>query len=74
MSQRLTLHLASLLAAAAVSARDSAVIINEVHYHPANELTQSEWIEIRCLHGVDVDLSGWQLEGGVNIPSRPGPC
>lgn len=59
--------LLSALAVLPAAAQDSAVVINEVHYHPANELTQSEWIEIRCLHGVDVDISGWQLEGGVNF-------
>ncbi len=66
MKRRLPQLLACLLSAATASARDSAVIINEIHYHPADELTQTEWIELRCLHGVDVDLSGWQLEGGVN--------
>ncbi len=54
------------------AAQDSAVIINEVHYHPVDETTQSEWIELRCLHGVDVDLSGWQLKGGVNFTFPPG--
>lgn len=61
-----SLALLTTLAALPAAAQDSAVVINEVHYHPADELTESEWIEIRCLHGVDVDISGWQLEGGVN--------
>ncbi len=66
MSLRPILPFVCLLAVANASARDSAVVINEVHYHPADELTQTEWIELRCLHGVDVDISGWQIEGGVN--------
>ncbi len=58
--------LAALVVTSSALATDSAVIINEVQFHPANEATQSEWIELRNLHGVDIDLSGWQLEGGVN--------
>src|SRR6188768_3932442 len=61
-----TLPILLALSCMGAAAQDSAVVINEVHYHPANEAAQTEWIEIRCLHGVDVDLSGWQLEGGVN--------
>jgi hypothetical protein len=49
------------------SARDSAVLINEVQYHPAGEPAPSEWIELRCLHGVDVDISGWRLAGAVDF-------
>lgn len=60
------LLLGLLCTALPAAAQDSAVVINEMHYHPENEVAQSEWIEIRCLHGVDVDISGWQLEGGVN--------
>lgn len=45
---------------------DSVIVVNEIHYHPANELTQSEWIEFHNLHGVDVDISGWKIRGGVD--------
>ncbi|MFN0127916.1 MAG: lamin tail domain-containing protein, partial [Verrucomicrobiales bacterium] len=47
--------------------QDSAVIINEIQYHPANEVSQSEWLELRCLHGVNVDISGWRIEGGIDF-------
>ena len=50
--------LAALVVTSSALATDSAVIINEVQFHPANEATQSEWIELRNLHGVDIDLSG----------------
>ena len=50
-----------------VSAADSVVVFNELQYHPANEVTQTEWIELRNLHGVDVDISGWRIEGGANF-------
>ena len=56
----------SLIVVGSAFARDSAVLINEVQYHPANEPAQSEWIELRCLHGVDVDISDWRLEGGID--------
>ncbi len=46
-------------------AADSVVVFNEVHYHPANEVAQTEWVELRNLHGVDVDIAGWRLEGGI---------
>ncbi len=49
-----------------VRAADSVVIFNEIHYHPADELTQTEWIELRNLNAVDVDIGGWRLEGGVD--------
>src|SRR5436190_21208301 len=49
------------------AAQDSAVIINEIQYHPADEINETEWIELRCLHGVDVDMSGWRLEGGIDF-------
>ncbi len=61
-----------LLAAAAVfpvlsaTAKDSAVVINEVMYHPPDSAPAAEWVELRCLHGVDVDISGWELKGGIN--------
>ncbi len=48
-------------------AADSVVVFNELQYHPANEVTQTEWIELRNMHGVDVDISGWRIEGGVDF-------
>ncbi len=51
--------------AAAVRA-DVTVVFNEVMYHPpqTNEAA-FEWIELRNQLAVDMDLSGWTLEGGV---------
>lgn len=46
------------------AAYDSVVTINEIHYNaPAG---QSEWIELRNNQGVDVNLAGWKLTGGVD--------
>lgn len=48
------------------AAYDSAVVINEVQYHPSGA-NQSEWIELRNLQGVDVNLSNWSVSGGINF-------
>ncbi len=44
---------------------DSVVIFNEIQYHPAAGGT--EWIELRNLNGVNVDVSGWRLSSGVDF-------
>lgn len=49
---------------AAHASADSVVVFNEIQYHPASA-SQTEWIELHSLQGVAVDLSGWQLAGGV---------
>jgi hypothetical protein len=56
-----------LASAGSLLALDSAVVFNEVHYHPVNEFTQTEWIEIKSNQGVDIDISGWSITGGVNF-------
>jgi len=49
---------------------DSAVVFNEIHYHPRG--AASEWIELHNIHGVNVDLSGWKMRGGVNFDFAAG--
>ena len=58
----------SFLAILATSAAaDSVVVFNEIHYHPeAGEATR-EYIEFYNQMAVDVDMSGWQITGGVNF-------
>ena len=46
---------------------EAVVAFNELMYHPAAGQTAGEWIELRNLHSVDVDLSGWRLDGGVDF-------
>ncbi len=46
---------------------DSVVTFNEVHYNPASGQTSGEWIELRNQNSVNVDLSGWRLDGGVDF-------
>ena len=59
--------LSLLLSATRLLAFDSAVVFNEVHYHPVNEASQTEWIEIKSNQGVDIDISGWSITDGVNF-------
>jgi hypothetical protein len=47
-------------------AQDSVLVFNEIQYHPANEASQSEWVELRSLQAVDVDIGGWRIEGGID--------
>jgi len=44
---------------------DCVVTFNEVMYHPAGEGARFEWIELHNQMSVDVDLSGWTLDGGI---------
>ncbi|MDE0570075.1 MAG: lamin tail domain-containing protein [Verrucomicrobiales bacterium] len=46
---------------------DSILVFNEVYYNPADDLSESEWIEFHNLNGVNVDVSGWRLRGGVEF-------
>ena len=48
-----------------VLAGDSVIVFNEVHYHPVDEENDTEWIELHSLMGVDVDMSNWELRGGI---------
>lgn len=46
---------------------DSVVVFSELMYHPADQDTRGEWIELRNLLSVDVDMSDWSLQGGVDF-------
>ncbi|MDB6072241.1 MAG: exported protein of unknown function, partial [Verrucomicrobiales bacterium] len=56
--------LIGLLGIASASAFDSVVIINEIHYNPA--AGQQEFVELRNLNGVDINLGRWRLSGGAD--------
>lgn len=53
-------------------AADSVLVFNEIHYHPVDEDNDTEWVELRSLMGVNVDISGWELEGGINYRFEDG--
>jgi hypothetical protein len=49
-------------------ALDATVVFNELMYHPASGATeQLEWVELYNQMAVDIDLSKWSLEGGVDF-------
>ncbi len=51
---------------------DSVVVFNEVMYHPPADKANLEWVEIQNQHSVDVDLSGWSLDGDIHFQFPPG--
>ena len=63
--------LSAILPWSPVSAADSVVVFNEINYHPKAD-TGTEWVELRNLMGVNVDLSGWRLSGGVEFTFASG--
>jgi Concanavalin A-like lectin/glucanases superfamily/Lamin Tail Domain/CotH kinase protein len=56
-----------ILSASACAGPEAVVTFNEIHYNPSATQTSGEWIELRNQHAVDVDLSGWRLDGGVDF-------
>ena len=46
---------------------DSTVVFNEIMYHPASNESSLEWLELHNQMAVDMDLSAWSLEGGVQF-------
>lgn len=45
---------------------DGAVVFNEIMYHPATDELLNEWVELRNLLAVDVDISSWSLTGMID--------
>ncbi len=64
------LCLAALLCRAA--AVDSVVVFNEIHYHPGPGDTAGEWVELHNQMAIDIDLSAWHIEDGVNVTFAEG--
>ena len=46
---------------------DSTVVFNEVMYNPEGIDSSQEWIELHNQMSVDVDISGWSIEGGAEF-------
>ena len=44
---------------------DSTVVFNEIMYHPESDEALFEWIELYNQQAVDMDLSGWSLQGAT---------
>ncbi len=66
LSSVVILLFGAVLGARVAVAVDSVVTFNELHYHPAAWETTGEWIELKNQNSVDVDMSGWRLDGGVD--------
>lgn len=62
--KRFLILAAALCGTGSALAFDSNVVFNEIQYQPA--AGQSEWIEVRNLNGVDVNIAGWRISGGVD--------
>ena len=44
---------------------DSALVFNEVMYHPRTNEPAMEWVELQNQLAVDLDVSSWVLAGGI---------
>jgi hypothetical protein len=56
-----------LLCFAVFTARaDTSVVFNEIMYHPATNEPAMEWLELYNQMAVDVDMSGWRLDGDIH--------
>lgn len=66
------------VAGGASPALAQSVVINEIHYDPANNARPSEFIELLNPGGLAVDLGGWRFEdaidyrfpAGTSLPAR----
>lgn len=45
---------------------DAVVVFNEIMYHPTDPTEAGEFIELHNQMGINVDLSDWEITGGVN--------
>jgi hypothetical protein len=68
----LTAVLALAVVLCRAAAVDSVVVFNEISYHPASNESANEWIELHNQMAIDIDLSGWHLEDGVNFTFAEG--
>src|SRR5882724_1569174 len=51
---------------------DSTVVFNEIMYHPASNEPALEWLELYNQMSVNMDLSGWSLDGAVQFKFTEG--
>ncbi|MEN6426031.1 MAG: lamin tail domain-containing protein [Phycisphaerales bacterium] len=53
-----------ILTLSSVGWADSVVVVNEIMYHPVDG--NPEWVELFNQMGIDIDMSGWSLQGAVD--------
>ncbi|MCH8043940.1 MAG: lamin tail domain-containing protein [Planctomycetes bacterium] len=46
---------------------DSTVVFNEIMYNPAQSDESLEWVELHNQNSVDVDISAWRIDDGINF-------
>jgi hypothetical protein len=51
---------------------DSVVVFNELMYHPPANEAALEWVELHSQMAVDVDMSGWSIDGGIHFTFSEG--
>jgi len=61
-----------LICSSTVIGLDSVVVFNEIMYHPAQDEAQNEWIELHNQLIVDVDISDWEITGGIDYTFSDG--
>src|SRR5438270_11417497 len=44
---------------------DTALVFNEIMYHPQTNETAFEWVEFYNQMAVDLDISGWSIQNGI---------
>jgi hypothetical protein len=49
-----------------------SVVINEIMYHPPNDLEELQYIELFNADSTEADLSGWSFSKGVKFSFAPG--
>ena len=49
----------------------STIVFNEIMFNPAGSDQTSEWIELYNQNAVDMDVSGWRIDGGVRFDFPP---
>lgn len=54
------------------AAVDSVVVFNEINYHPGPGDTADEWVELHNQMAIDIDLSAWHIEDGINFTFSEG--
>ena len=45
---------------------DSTLVFNEIMYHTDSDNSQLEWVELYNQMSINIDLTGWQIDGGIS--------
>lgn len=59
--------LLALAASVCAETGDSVITFSEIHYHPPGLTQDLEYVELHNQLSVNVDMSGWRLDGGIDF-------